>query len=130
MDLPDVWWEYDETKVVSVGNNKRDYKREREKEDETKSDSGGSITFVSEMEVRWKANLKRQEARWIELGLDKTVPHARLQIVIRALTAKKRNKSIVEKSISDKWVRINEPATKKDNHPDAKLPIQTTTNQE
>jgi hypothetical protein len=24
MDLPDVWWEYDETKLVSVGNSKRD----------------------------------------------------------------------------------------------------------
>jgi hypothetical protein len=24
MDLPDVWWEYDETKLVSVENNKRD----------------------------------------------------------------------------------------------------------
>jgi hypothetical protein len=24
MDLPDVWWEYDETQLVSVGNKKRD----------------------------------------------------------------------------------------------------------
>jgi hypothetical protein len=24
MNLPDAWWEYDETKLVSVGNNKKD----------------------------------------------------------------------------------------------------------
>jgi hypothetical protein len=24
MDLPDTWWEYNDTKLVSVGNNKRD----------------------------------------------------------------------------------------------------------
>jgi hypothetical protein len=64
------------------------------------------------------------------LRLDKAVPHVRLQIVTRVPTTKKRNKSIVEKSSSDKRVRINEPTTKKDNQPDANVPIQTTTNQE
>jgi hypothetical protein len=40
--------------------------REKETEDETESDSGGSsITFISEMDVRRKANIIRQEARWI-----------------------------------------------------------------
>jgi hypothetical protein len=61
--------------------------RERETEDEKESDSGGSIIiFISEMDVHRKANIKRQEARWIELGLDKAVPHARLQTVTRAPT--------------------------------------------
>jgi hypothetical protein len=46
---------------------------ERETEDETESDSGDSITFIPEMDVRRKANIKRQAARWIELGLDKAV---------------------------------------------------------
>jgi hypothetical protein len=64
------------------------------------------------------------------IGTRQSSPHARLQIVTRTPTANKRNKSIVEKSSSDKRVRINEPTTKKDNQPDANVPIQTTTNQE
>jgi hypothetical protein len=73
--------------------------RERETEDEMESNSGGSsITFISEMDVRQKANIKRQEARWIELGQEKAVPHARKQTVTRAPTEKKRNKSIAKKN--------------------------------
>jgi hypothetical protein len=94
------------------------------RERETESDSGGSdITFISEMDVRQRANTIRQEARWIELGLDKAVPRARLQIVTRAPTEKKRNKSIVKKNSSEKRVRMNEPTTKKDNQPVANVPL-------
>jgi hypothetical protein len=40
--------------------------REKETEEEMESDSdGSSITFISEMDVRRKANIIRQEARWI-----------------------------------------------------------------
>jgi molecular chaperone DnaK (HSP70) len=57
------------------------------------------------------------------LGLDKAVPHARLQTVTRAPTEKKHNKSIVEKNSSEKPVRINELTTKKDNQPVANVPL-------
>jgi hypothetical protein len=39
-------------------------KGDRETEDETESDSGGS-TFIYEMDVRGTEHLKKQEARWI-----------------------------------------------------------------
>jgi hypothetical protein len=57
------------------------------------------------------------------LGLDNTVPHARLQTVTRAPTENKRNKSIVEKNSSEKRVRINKPTAKKDNQPEANVPL-------
>jgi hypothetical protein len=56
------------------------------------------------------------------LGLDKAVPHARLQTVTKAPKENKRNKSIVEKHNSEKRVRINETTTNKDNQPVANVP--------
>jgi hypothetical protein len=57
------------------------------------------------------------------LGLDKAVPHARLQTVTKAQKENKRNESIVEKNNSEKRVRINETTTNKDNQPVTNVPL-------
>jgi hypothetical protein len=86
--------------------------REETEREEAESDNDSIEdtvpTFVSTMDSRWARNIEKQEARWIEFGLDKAVPKPKLKSQSQQPTKKSSKTTDAEKRTSK---RVREKTT-------------------
>jgi hypothetical protein len=86
--------------------------REETEREETESENDSIEdtvpTFVSTMDSRQARNIEKQEARWIELGLDRAVPKPKLKSQSQRPTKKRSKTADAEKRTSK---RVREKTT-------------------